>query len=129
MHSTSKNSSQKVVAETAGGVDDSTPEIVVVVDLHDGKMFSSPRYDLGGRVAGAAVPHETDRSLPSGDEKRFLTTALEKLTFGDNTRNHHTIGLGDGTWRNVESRGTIIRDVDGTPSKIMAVIRDVTHCR
>ena len=115
--------------ESTDVVDTSLPEIIVVVDLHDGKMFSSPRFDLGGQVSDVAPSNETGGLLRMEDERRFLATALEKLTFGDTAHSRHTVGLRDGTWRNVESRGTIIRDPDGTPSKIMALIRDVTHCR
>ena len=99
-------------------------EIVVVVDLKDDRL--TPRYELGGGVEALVAPEAAGRSLTLEDEKRLLASILDNLTFGRKTQMSHKVGTTDGKWRNLESEGTIVRDADGKPSKIRAIIRDVT---
>ena len=108
--------------------DESSQEIIVVVDLDNGNFFSSPRFELGGNIDEIVSDNETGFSTEVESGRKMLVAALETLSFGPTLRSRLMGEMGNEGWCDVESKGTIIRDANGTPSKIMAVIRDVSRC-
>ncbi|WP_291995011.1 PAS domain S-box protein [Candidatus Accumulibacter sp. ACC003] len=112
----------RLIAENMG-------DMVTVVDLEGHRLYSSPAYralfgepaDLPGSDAFASI-HPDDR-------ERVRRGFQQTIESGAGQRGSFRVVLADGSSRDIESQGGVIRDADDRVERVVVVSRDVTEHR
>ena len=110
----------RLIAENMG-------DMVTVLDVQGRRLYDSPAYRaLFGNPEEVQEPdpfasvHPDDRE---GVRRAFATT----IATGVGTRGTFRVVLPGGGWRDIESQGGVIRNVDGRVERVVVVSRDVSE--
>jgi len=108
-------------------ITDNVDDLIAVLDLTGRRIFSSPSYrrilvapcELEGTDSFAEV-HEEDR-------ERIRGVFAQTVATGVGQRAEYRLQARDGSFRSIESQGSVIRDVDGRITNVVVVSRDITE--
>jgi PAS domain S-box-containing protein len=107
-------------------VAENVTDLIAVLDLDGRRLYNSPSYAeiLGDpeQLRGT----ESFVEIHPEDRERIKTVFLTTVQTGRGHRAEFRFLLKDGSVRFVESQGSVIRDVEGKPSKVVVVSRDIT---
>ncbi|EXI91236.1 MAG: Phytochrome-like protein cph1 [Candidatus Accumulibacter regalis] len=110
----------RLIAENMG-------DMVTVLDVQGRRLYDSPAYRaLFGNPEEVQEPdpfasvHPDDRE---GVRRAFATT----IATGVGTRGTFRVVLPGGGWRDIESQGGVIRNIDGRVERVVVVSRDVSE--
>jgi two-component system cell cycle sensor histidine kinase/response regulator CckA len=101
-------------------------DLIAVLDLEGNRLYNSPSYTevLGDPDKLLGTPSFDD--IHPDDRERIKSVFRETVRTGQVQRTEYRFLLKDGSIRYIESQGSLIRDAQGNPSKVLVVSRDVT---
>jgi len=102
-------------------------DMIAVLDLNGRRIYNSPSYnDILGNPESLK---ETDgfREIHPEDKERIKQVFQETVRTGVGQRLEYRLMGKDGSTRNIESKGSVIRDAEGVISQVIVVSRDVTE--
>ena len=102
-------------------------DFIAVLDLDGRRLYNSPSYaqffgperDLRGSDSFAEIHPE--------DKKRVKQVFSETVRTGIGRQIDYRLRMADGTIREMESRGNVIRDSDGRIAQVVVVSHDITE--
>lgn len=108
-------------------ITENVADLIAVLDLEGRRLYNSPSYkgvlgdpaDLEGTVSFNEI-HPDDR-------EKIRTIFEETVRTGVGQEAEYRFLLKNGSIRYMESHGSVIRDGEGKPSKVIVVSRDVTR--
>ena len=101
-------------------------DMVAVIDLEGRRLYNSPSYkDVLGPPA-ELLGTDSFADIHPEDRERIRQVFREAVQTGIGREAEYRFLLKDGTIRYVESRGSVIKDENGRPAKVVVVSRDVT---
>lgn len=106
---------------------ESIDDLIVVLDLEGRRIYNSPSYrqffgatkDLRGTDSFASVHPE--------DRERVKQVFFETVLSGVGRQIDYRLQLDDGSVREMESTGSVMRDDEGRVARVVVVSRDVTE--
>ncbi len=103
-------------------------DLIAVVDNKGRRLYNSPSYErtLGYTDAELKNSSAFDQIHPD-DRDEVKTAADQALRTGIGCRVEYRFRHKDGTWRNLESAASTVRNKDGEVQKLIIVNRDVTE--
>ena len=111
------------------GLMEACPDAVVMADLHGTVLFASPQT---GALLGVSASEELPGKrifdyVIEGDRQRLAANLSAVIEVGSRGNTEYTAIRPDGTTVPVEASSAVIRDSEGQPKALMAVIRDITE--
>ena len=102
-------------------------DMIAVLDLDGRRIYNSPSYK--GLFGDPESLKGTDafREIHPDDVARIKQVFRQTVQTGIGQRLEYQFLLKDGSVRNIESKGSVIRDRDGKVSQVVVVSRDVTE--
>lgn len=101
-------------------------DLIAVIDRDGRRLYNSPSYAklLGNpeRMRGT----DSFAEIYPEDRERVRSIFLETLATGLGKDTDYRMLCKDGSLRFIESRGSVIRDPNGQPCKVVVVSRDIT---
>ncbi len=108
-------------------ITENVADLIAVLDLEGRRVYNSPSFKgvLGDpdRLKGTSSFME----IHPDDRDRIKKVFDETVRTGVGQRSEYRFLLRNGSVRYMESQGSVIRDKDGTPTKVVVVSRDVTR--
>jgi PAS domain S-box-containing protein len=108
-------------------ITENVADLIAVLDLEGKRLYNSPSYnDLLGDPQSLRGTDSFEEIHPD-DRVRIRQVFQETVKTGIGQRAEYRFLLKDGSFRYVESQGSVIKDQEGKPAKILVVSRDVTE--
>lgn len=108
-------------------ISENVADLIAVLDLEGKRLYNSPSYkDLLGDPQSLRGTDSFEEIHPE-DRDRVRHIFQETVTTGIGQRAEYRFLLKDGSFRYVESQGSVIKDQESKPAKILVVSRDVTE--
>ena len=106
---------------------DNVNDLIAVVDLEGKRLYNSPSYtavlgdpeELRGTDSFAEIHAEDVQSVKQAFEETILTGVGKRIEYRFQRK--------DGIVRFIESKGSVVNDEKGRPSKVVIVSRDITQ--
>jgi PAS domain S-box-containing protein len=110
----------RAIAETA-------EDLIAVLDLEGKRLYNSPSYER--LIGDLAKLRGTDsfREIHPDDRQRIREVFRTTVATAKGQRAEYRFLLPDGSIRYIESQGSVIRDPEGRPSRVVVVSRDVSE--
>jgi len=110
----------RLIAENMG-------DMVTVLDVQGRRLYDSPAYRaLFGNPEEVQEP-DPFASVHPDDRERVRRAFATTIATGVGTRGTFRVVLPGGGWRDIESQGGVIRNVDGRVERVVVVSRDVSE--
>jgi PAS domain S-box-containing protein len=107
-------------------ISDNITDLIAVVDLDGKRLYNSSSY----REILGDVEHlrgsDSFQEIHPDDRERIRKVFTESVRTGHSMRDEYRFLLSDGSVRYIESQGSVIRDDEGKPSRLLIVSRDIT---
>ena len=101
-------------------------DLIAVLDLEGKRVYNSPSYaNILGDPEGLRGT-DSFREIHPDDRERIREVFRRTVASGIGERAEFRFVAKDGTTRDIESLGSLVRDRDGNPEKVVVVSRDVT---
>ncbi len=102
-------------------------DLIAVVDINGYRIYNSPSYErvLGYSSEELQGTWAYDKIHPD-DQQQVLEAAAETLKTGKGKFLEYRMQHKDGTWRILESSGSVMRDDQGNVQNIVIVAHDIT---
>jgi PAS domain S-box-containing protein len=102
-------------------------DLIAVVDINGYRIYNSPSYErvLGYSSEELQGTWAYDKIHPD-DQQQVLEAAAETLKTGKGKFLEYRMQHKDGTWRILESSGSVMRDDQGNVQNIVMVAHDIT---
>jgi PAS domain S-box-containing protein len=102
-------------------------DMIAVVDLEGRRIYNSPSYE--SLFGNTELLKGTDgfQEIHPDDVAKVKQVFQDTVRTGIGQRLEYRFQLKDGSVRNIESKGSVIRDADGKISQVIVVSRDVTE--
>ena len=107
-------------------ITESSGDYIALLDRDGRRLYNSPSYRTlfgGGDLGGS----DSFREIHPEDRDRIRDVFRKTVESGVGRETRYRWLLADGTVRNLESRGNVIRDDAGNVSRVVVVSRDVTE--
>jgi two-component system cell cycle sensor histidine kinase/response regulator CckA len=102
-------------------------DLIAVLDVSGNRLYNSRSYqELFGNPE-AMRGTESFREIHPDDREQIRRVFDETLQTGVGRRAEFRFMLSDGSYRYIESQGSVILDEKGKPDKVLVVSRDVTE--
>lgn len=101
-------------------------DLVAVIDLEGRRLYNSPSYKYVLGDPAELLGTDSFADIHPEDRERIKGLFRETVATGIGREAEYRFLLKDGTIRHIESRGSVIKDEQGRPSKVLVVSRDVT---
>jgi PAS domain S-box-containing protein len=102
-------------------------DMIAVLDLNGRRIYNSPAYKSILGDPESLKGTDSFREIHSEDRDRVKQVFQETIRTGVGQRIEYQLMRKDGSIRNVDSKGSVIRDSDGKLSQVIVVSRDVTE--
>ncbi|MCB1964686.1 MAG: PAS domain S-box protein [Candidatus Accumulibacter sp.] len=110
----------RLIAENMG-------DMIIVLDLEGRRIYSSPGYHvLFGEPADLQGP-DAFANIHPDDRERVRRGFRDSVETGVGRRGSFRVVLADGSCRDIETQGGVIRGADGRVERVVVVSRDVTE--
>lgn len=110
----------RLVAENSG-------DFIAVLDLNGRRLYSSPSYRRFFGDTRYLTGTDSFLEIHPDDQERVRRVFAETVRTGVGQRTEFRFVLPDGAVRHMESRGGVIRDEKGRPSRVVVVSNDITE--
>lgn len=102
-------------------------DFIVVLDLQGRRLYNSPSYRAILGDPEKLVGSDSFAEVHADDRARIKEVFKETVRTGVGQRTEYRLVLPDGTVRQIESRGNVIRNPQGDVIRVVVVSRDVTE--
>ena len=102
-------------------------DFIAVLDLEGRRLYNSPSYEKFFGAAGALRDTDSFAEVHPDDQERVKQVFAETVRTGAGKQIEYRFVLADGSIRDMESRGSLIKDAAGRPTRVLVVSRDVTE--
>jgi PAS domain S-box-containing protein len=102
-------------------------DMIAVLDLHGRRIYNSPSYKSLFGDPESLKGTDGFREIHPDDVSRIKEVFQQTVQTGIGQRLEYQFLLKDGSVRNIESKGSVIRDEEGKISQVIVVSRDVTE--
>jgi PAS domain S-box-containing protein len=102
-------------------------DMIAVLDLNGRRIYNSPAYRSLFGDPDSLRGTDGFREIHPDDVARIKQVFEQTVETGIGQRLEYQFLLKDGSVRNIESKGSVIRDDDGKISQVVVVSRDVTE--
>lgn len=102
-------------------------DFIAVLDLEGRRLYNSPSYEQFFGAPGNLRNTDSFAEVHPDDQERVRQVFRETVRTGVGRQIEYRFVLADGSIRDMESRGSVIRDRDGRPTRVLVVSRDVTE--
>jgi diguanylate cyclase (GGDEF)-like protein/PAS domain S-box-containing protein len=109
----------RLVAENSG-------DFIAVLDLNGRRLYSSPSYQRFFGDTRYLTGTDSFLEIHPDDKEQVRRVFAETVRTGVGQRTEFRFILPDGGVRHMESRGGVIRDESGRPSRVVVVSNDIT---
>jgi PAS domain S-box-containing protein len=109
-------------------ISENAADMIALVDQDGRRLYNSPAYQkvLGYSPEDLKATSSIEEIHP--DDRPRVLKAAEKARFsGMGERVEYRVRHKDGSWRNLESTASVIRNAKGQPDKLVIVNRDITE--
>jgi len=107
-------------------ITENVTDLIAVLDQNGNRLYNSPSYKNSlGRSAGLQGTNSFKEIHPE-DKDRIKQMFQETIASGIGQRTEYRMLLEDGAVRHIESQGSVVKDENGKPSKVVVVARDIT---
>lgn len=108
-------------------ISENVTDLIAVVDAQGRRLYNNPAYERSlGKVNGLQGSDSFHEIHPD-DRDRIRQIFSDTLSTGVGQRAEYRMLLHDGSIRHIESLGSVIRDNNGQPAKVVVVSRDITE--
>lgn len=108
-------------------ITDNIDDLIAVVDLDGKRLYNSPSYAKLFGDDKRLVLTDSFAEIHPDDRERVKQVFRETVRSGVGQRIEFRFELPDGSIRNMESRGGVIRNVEGEPLCVAVVSHDITE--
>ena len=109
-----------LIAETIG-------DFIAVLDLNARRIYVSPSYIQFFGASTDLLGTDSFAEVHPDDRERIKQVFRETVTTGKGRRIQYRLRLENGSIREMESMGNVIRDHDGQVKRVVVVSRDITE--
>lgn len=102
-------------------------DFVAVIDLEGRRVYNSPSYAKLFSNYEKMKGTDSFSEVHPDDRKYVMQIFHETVNSGSGMKIEYRFVLEDGSVRYIESRGTLIRDRYGQPSRVLVISRDITE--
>jgi diguanylate cyclase (GGDEF)-like protein/PAS domain S-box-containing protein len=102
-------------------------DFIAVLDLEGRRLYNSPSYERFFGAPGGLRDTDSFAEVHPDDKERVKQVFSETVRTGIGKQIEYRFVLADGSIRDMESRGSLIRDEDGRAARVLVVARDVTE--
>jgi PAS domain S-box-containing protein len=110
-------------------ISENVTDLIAVIDRDGRRVYNSRSYRSTFGEGGQLDGTDSFSEIHPEDKETIQHLFRETLTTGIGRRAEYRIQLADGSVRHIESQGSVIRDQQGEPSKVVVVSRDITERR
>jgi len=109
-------------------ISENAADMIALVDQDGRRLYNSPAYQkvLGYSPEDLKATSSIEEIHPD-DRPRVLKAAEKARLIGVGERVEYRVRHKDGSWRNLESTASVIRNAKGQPDKLVIVNRDITE--
>jgi PAS domain S-box-containing protein len=109
-------------------ISENAADMIALVDQNGRRLYNSPAYQkvLGYSPEDLKATSSIEEIHPD-DRPRVLKAAEKARSSGVGERVEYRVRHKDGSWRNLESTASVIRNAKGQPDKLVIVNRDITE--
>lgn len=108
-------------------ITDNIADLVAVLDTEGKRIYNSPSYQDVLGDPGSLRGTDSFAEIHPEDRERIRRIFRETVATGVGQRTEYRFLLKDGSIRFIESQGSVIRDEEGKPARVIVVSRDVTE--
>ena len=108
-------------------ISENVTDLIAVLDRNGHRLYNSPSYR---RILGdpaLLVGTDSFEEIHPEDRPRVHQLFQDTVATGAGHRAEYRLQLRDGTERQIESQGSVIRDESGEVAKVVVVARDITQ--
>ncbi|MBI2419004.1 MAG: PAS domain S-box protein [Ignavibacteriales bacterium] len=107
-------------------INEGVSDLIAILTLDGKRLYSSKSYS---GIFGETKLSGTDSfaEIHIDDRERIKEIFAETISSGKGKRTEYRFVLADGSIRHIESEGNLIRDVNGNPSNVIVVSRDISE--
>jgi PAS domain S-box-containing protein len=108
-------------------ISENAADMIAVVDMDGRRLYNSPAYEkvLGYSAAELESGDSLEHVHPD-DRQRVIDAAEMARVTGRGQRIEYRMRHRDASWRDLESTANVVRDANGTPTRLVIVNRDIT---
>jgi diguanylate cyclase (GGDEF)-like protein/PAS domain S-box-containing protein len=105
---------------------DNLSDFIAVLDVDGRRLYNSPSYQ---QIFGTKNLHDTDSfaEIHPDDRERVQKVFRETVQTGVGSQIEFRFQMADGSVRDMESRGSVIRDRQGNVIRVVVVSQDITE--
>ena len=107
-------------------ITENAADLIAVLDMQGRRLYNSPSYATLLGNPGGAVGSDSFAEIHPEDREKIQAVFRKTTETGIGQRAEYRFRAHDGTLRYIESQGSVVRDRDGKPSRVVVVSRDVT---
>ncbi len=104
-------------------------DFIAVLDLQGRRIYNSPSYRKFLGATDGMSNSDSFAEVHPDDRERVRRVFMETVRTGQGNRIEYRFLMPDGSVRDMESRGSVIRDKNGRVTRVLVVSRDITEHR
>ncbi len=108
-------------------ISENVTDLIAVIDRDGKRLYNSPSYQRSLGDASDLQGTNSFQEIHPDDQERIKRIFQETIARGIGQRSEYRMLWSDGTVRHIESQGSVIKDANGSPSKVVVVSRDITE--
>src|SRR5438445_4063551 len=108
-------------------ISENVTDLIAVIDRDGKRLYNSPSYERSLGDASNLQGTNSFQEIHPDDQERIKRIFQETIARGIGQRSEYRMLWSDGTVRHIESQGSVIKDANGSPSKVVVVSRDMTE--
>lgn len=108
-------------------ITENVEDFIAVLDLKGKRLYNSPSYSRLFGDAEALKGTDSFAEIHPDDRERVKRLFGETVNTGSGLRTEYRFSMPDGSTRYMESRGGVIKNILGRPSRVVVVSRDITE--
>jgi diguanylate cyclase (GGDEF)-like protein/PAS domain S-box-containing protein len=108
-------------------ITENVEDFIAVLDLKGRRLYNSPSYSRLFGDSEALKGTDSFAEIHPDDRERVRRVFGETVKSGTGLRTEYRFSMPDGSIRYMESRGGVIKNIFGRPSRVVVVSRDITE--
>ncbi|MBK1679758.1 diguanylate cyclase domain-containing protein [Rhodocyclus tenuis] len=102
-------------------------DFIAILDLEGRRLYNSPSYAKFVGNPRALIGSDSFADVHPEDRERVRQAFRETVASGIGQSLEYRFVMADGSFRSLESRGSVIRDSDGRIARVLVVSHDITE--
>lgn len=108
-------------------ITESLSDFIAVLDTEGRRLYNSPSYERFFGNLGELEGTNSFAEIHPEDRERVKQVFMETVRSGQGRQISYRFMLNDGSVRDMESRGSVIKGKDGQVERVVVVARDITE--